>query len=473
MFSTAKDVLEYVKKNGILFFDFRFTDIKGTWHHVSFNQTAVNEDTFKGLPFDGSSIPYWQSIDQSDMLLMPDAKSAFIDPFYANPTMVVFCDVFDIYKNQPYEKCPRSIAKKALKFLADAGIADQAYFGPENEFFIFDSLRLKDDMNVSYYEVDSFEGQWNSDVIFDDQPNTGHRPDVKGGYFPSPPVDTQNDIRQEMVKVLDQIGLETNVFHHEVGQAQAEIGVKFGDLITAADNVQKLKYVVKNVAAKYGKSATFMPKPLYGDNGSGMHTHQSLWKGNQPLFAGNAYEGLSELALNYVAGIFRHAKAVAAFTNASTNSYKRLQPGFEAPSTLTYSAQNRSASCRIPYVSAPAAKRVEMRFPDSTANPYLAFAAMMMAGIDGVQSKLDPGKPAEENLYDLSMADIKEKGLPQLPFTLREALDNLKGDNSFLKQGDVFTETFLETYNHYKIDTEVIPWEGRPHPYEFKTTWSC
>lgn len=425
------------------------------------------------MPFDGSSIPAWQPIDRSDMQLIPDTDAIFLDPFTADPTLVVFCDVFDIYKGTLYEKCPRSIAKKALKYLESSGLADTAYFGPENEFFIFDNIKVRDAINVQYYEIDSSEGIWNSHTDFPGSTNTGHRPGTKGGYFPVAPVDSQVDLRAEIVKTLHQIGMETFVVHHEVAQGQGEIGVKFGTLIEAADNVQKLKYVVKMVAHNYGKTATFMPKPLYGDNGNGMHCHQSIWKNGVNLFAGKGYQNLSDTAMHYIGGVLSHAKSCAAFTNASTNSYKRLLPGFEAPSILAYSAQNRSASCRIPFVNGDKARRVEFRFPDSSANPYLAFAAMLMAGIDGVQKKIDPGPPREEDLFELSLDEIREKGIQQMPHTLRESVEHMLLDKEFLKKGDVFTEEFLQTYKAYKFETEIWPWEGRPHPFEFLTTYSC
>ncbi|EOQ96349.1 glutamine synthetase, type I [Leptospira wolbachii serovar Codice str. CDC] len=479
-FTSGKEVVEYAKKNGVIFYDFRFTDIKGMWHHVSYYVNSVDEETFKGIPFDGSSIARWQPINASDMQLHPEISTAFLDPFTADKTLVMFCDVWDIYKKQYYEKCPRSIAKKALAFMNKSGIADTAYFGPENEFFVFDSLRVRDEINCQYYELDSNEGIWNTHSEIPGTNNTGkinfnsgHRPGTKGGYFPVAPIDSQVDLRAEFVKTLEAIGMETFVVHHEVAQAQGEIGVKFGTLIEAADNVQKLKYIVKMVAHKHGKTATFMPKPLFGDNGNGMHVHISLWKGGKNLFAGDKYQGLSDFAFNYVGGVLKYARACAAFTNASTNSYKRLIPGFEAPSILAYSAQNRSASCRIPFVSGEKAKRVEFRFPDSTANPYLAFASLLMAGMAGVSEKIDPGPAREEDLFELSLDEIREKGIRQMPHTLREAMEEMLAQREIFKQGDVFTENFLQTYQHYKFETEIWPWEGRPHPYEFLTTYSC
>lgn len=473
MAKNAAEVIAFAKANKVLFYDFRFTDIKGAWHHVSYHVDSVDEGTLKGLPFDGSSIPAWQPIHKSDMQLIPDPTSIFLDPFTADPTLVVFCDVWDIYKNQAYEKCPRSIAKNAVKYLKDTGIGDTVYFGPENEFFLFDGLKVRDAINIQYYELESSEGIWNSHTDMPGSINTGHRPGTKGGYFPVAPVDSQVDLRADIVKTLHKIGMETFVVHHEVAQAQGEIGVKFGTLIEAADNVQKLKYVVKNVAHKWGKTATFMPKPLYGDNGNGMHCHQSIWKDGKNLFAGNGYQGLSELALNYTGGVLKHGKTVAAFTNASTNSYKRLLPGFEAPAILAYSAQNRSACARIPFVSGEKAKRVEFRFPDSSANPYLAFAALLMAGLDGIQNKIDPGPPREEDLFELSLDEIREKGIQQMPHTLREAVEHMLAGKEIFKKGNVFTEEFIQTYKAYKFETEIWPWEGRPHPFEFLTTYSC
>lgn len=479
MFKSPKEAIEFAKKEGVLFYDFRFSDIKGAWHHVSYHVKSIEEESFEGLPFDGSSIPSWQPINKSDMQLIPDPGSAFMDPFTADKTLVIFCDVYDIYANKPYHKCPRSIAKKALEYMASTGVGDTAFFGPENEFFIFDSLKVRDEINCQYYELDSTEGIWNTHEEIPGNSatkinfNSGHRPGTKGGYFPVAPVDSQVDIRAEIVKTLESIGMETFVVHHEVAQGQGEIGVKFGTLIEAADNVQKLKYVVKMVAHRHGKTATFMPKPLFGDNGNGMHTHQSIWKDGKNMFAGNAYEGLSEIAMNYIGGVLKHAKAVAAYTNASTNSYKRLIPGFEAPSILAYSAQNRSASCRIPFTRGDKAKRVEFRFPDSTANPYLAFSAMLMAGLDGIQNKIDPGPPREEDLFELSLDEIREKGIRQMPHTLREAVEEMLADRAFLKSGEVFTEEFIQTYKNYKFETEIWPWEGRPHPFEFISTYSC
>lgn len=473
MRSEVKEFFTFCKENEIEFIDFRFTDIKGTWHHVSFSASSIDEDVFeKGIPFDASSLPKWQPINKSDMILIPDPVRYFVDPFSADATAVVFCDVWDIYKNQPYEKCPRSIIKKAMNHLSSSGIGDVAYFGPENEFFIFDSIKIKDNINSQAYEIDTEEGEWNRNREFDGV-NMGHRPGTKGGYFPVPPIDSMVDIRSEMVKVLNQVGIETFVVHHEVGQAQGEIGIKFGDMLEAADNVQKLKYVVKMVAHLNGKTATFMPKPLYGDNGSGMHTHISIWKDGRNLFAGNSYQGLSDMALHFLGGVLAHARSVAAFTNASTNSYKRLIPGFEAPSILAYSAQNRSASIRIPYNQGENAKRLEFRFPDSSANPYLAFASLLMAGLDGIKNKIPAGEPMDIDLFELTLDEIRDKEIKQLPHTLRSAIEEMLADREYLKVGDVFSEDFLQTYKAYKFEAEVWPWEARPHPFEFISTYSC
>ena len=468
----VEEFFKYCESNEVEFVDLRFTDIKGAWHHLTYRMSAVDNKMLEnGFPFDGSSIDAWQPINESDMILKPDVDSAFMDPFTADPTVILFCDVYDIYKGQMYEKCPRSIAKKALKHLNEAGHGDVAYFGPENEFFIFDDIKIKDDINESYYRVDSEEGEW-SDAIEIEGGNVGHRPRTKGGYFPVMPTDSMVDLRAEMMQVLEEVGLEIVLGHHEVAQAQGEIGVKFGTLIEAADNVQKYKYVVKMIAHLNGKTATFMPKPLYGDNGNGMHVHQSIWKDGKNLFYKEGeYANLSDMARFYIGGIFKHARAVAAFTNASTNSYKRLIPGFEAPSILTYSSQNRSASCRIPYGSGEAATRVEMRFPDSSANPYLAFTAMMLAGLDGIKNEYEPVGPMNEDLFELSLDEIREKGIEQMPHTLRGSLEALIRDNDFLKP--VMTQEFIDTYQHYKFETQVWPDEARPTAFEFKSTYSC
>lgn len=471
--NTTEEFFTFCEEHDVGFVDFRFTDIKGTWHHVSYRMSAVTTDQLEeGLPFDGASIEAWQPINQSDMLLKPDVKTAFLDPFTADPTIIVFCDVYDIYKEQAYERCPRSIAKAALKHADSLGIADTAYFGPENEFFMFDNITFVDNINEAGYKIDTEEGGWNSNNPYSDMYNTGHRPGTKGGYFPVAPVDSAVDIRAEMMQVLEQVGLEVILGHHEVAQGQHEIGIVFSDIVTAADNVQKYKYVVKMVAHLNGKTATFMPKPMFGDNGNGMHVHQSLWKDGKNLFykKGN-YANVSEMGLHYIGGIFKHARSVAAFTNPTTNSYKRLIPGFEAPNVLTYSSQNRSASCRIPYGAGEKATRVEMRFPDSSSCPYLAFAVMLMAGLDGIKNKDIPIGPMDENLFELSLDEIREKGIPQLPHTLRGSLESLFRDFEYLKP--IFSDEFLEAYRHYRFERDVWPDEGRPTAYEFKSTYQC
>lgn len=466
------EFFKFCEKNEVVFVDFRLTDLKGTWHHFSYTLKSLPKNFTDGIPFDGSSIEAWQPIEKSDMILKPDISTTFLDPFTADVTAVVICDVYDIYKNELYEKCPRSIAKKAYQFLKDSGLGDECFFGPENEFFVFDNIRIKDSINCGCYEIDSEEGDWNSDKKYKDGYNTGHRPGVKGGYFPVQPIDTMVDLRAEMVQVLEQIGLECFVVHHEVAQGQGEIGVKFGNLIEAADNVQKYKYVVKMVAHLNGKTATFMPKPLFGDNGSGMHVHQSIWKNGKNLFyKDGGYANLSDFARHYIGGVLKHARSVAAFTNPSTNSYKRLIPGFEAPSILTYSSQNRSASIRIPYGSGEKSARAEMRFPDSTSCPYLAFVSMLMAGIDGVKNQIEPVGPMDINLFELTLDEIREKGIEQFPHTLRGSLEALIRDNAYLKP--VMSDLFIKTYQHYKFETQVWPYEQRPTPFEFKTCYSC
>jgi len=471
--NNTEEFFKYCEENEVEFVDFRFTDIKGAWHHISYRMSAVTAEQLEGgLPFDGSSIEAWQPINKSDMLLKPDIDTAFLDPFTADSTIIVICDVYDIYKGQTYEKCPRSIAKKSVEYLAEANIGDVAYFGPENEFFIFDNVEFRDDINSAYYKVDTEEGGWNYDTKYENG-NMGHRPGTKGGYFPVMPTDSMVDLRAEMMLLLEEVGLEVMLGHHEVAQGQGEIGIKFGTLIEAADNVQKYKYVVKMVAHLNGKTATFMPKPLYGDNGNGMHVHQSIWKDGKNLFYKEGeYANLSKTALDYLSGIFKHSAAVSAFTNATTNSYKRLLPGFEAPSILTYSSQNRSAACRIPYGAGEMATRIETRFPDSTACPYLGFAALMMAGIDGIKAGgYEMVGPMDEDLFELSLDEIREKNIPQMPHTLREAIEGLIADNDFLKP--VFTEDFVTTYQHYKFERDIYPDEGRPTAYEYMTTYSC
>jgi len=470
--NNTAEFFDFCKENEVEFVDFRFTDIKGAWHHISYRYSAVTAEQLEnGLPFDGSSIDAWQPINKSDMLLKPEVQTAFLDPFTADSTIIVICDVYDIYENELYAKCPRSIAKKTLAHAENIGIADAAYFGPENEFFIFDDVKITDNINEAGYKVESDEGGWASSYNIEGG-NMGHRPGTKGGYFPTMPTDSMVDLRAEMMLILEEVGLEVILGHHEVAQAQGEIGIVFSDIITASDNVQKYKYVCKMVAHLNGKSCTFMPKPLYGDNGNGMHVHQSLWKNGRNLFYKEGeYGNLSEMARHYAGGIFKHAKAVAAFTNPSTNSYKRLIPGFEAPSILTYSSQNRSAACRIPYGAGEKATRIEMRFPDSTACPYLAFSVMMMAGIDGIKNKTEPIGPMDEDLFELSLDEIREKSIPQMPHTLRESLEGLIADNDFLKP--VFSDDMVDTYQHYQFERQVLPDEARPTAFEFASTYSC
>jgi len=470
--NNTEEFFKYCEENEVKFVDFRFTDLKGMWHHISYMMSAVTEGQLEfGMPFDGSSVDAWQPINKSDMILKPDVGTSFLDPFTADSTIIMICDVYDIYKGEMYEKCPRSIAKKALTHLSESGVGDVAYFGPENEFFIFDDVKIIDNINESYYKVDSEEGEWASSTDYEGG-NMGHRPGTKGGYFPAQPTDSMVDLRAEMMLVLEQVGLEVILGHHEVAQAQGEIGIVFGDLIEAADNVQKYKYVCNMVAHLNGKSCTFMPKPMFGDNGNGMHVHQSIWKDGSNLFYSEGeYGNLSEMARHYVGGVFKHARAVAAFTNPSTNSYKRLIPGFEAPSILTYSSQNRSASCRVPYGAGEKATRIEMRFPDSSSCPYLAFSAMLMAGLDGIANKIEPIGPMDEDLFEMPLDEIRERNIPQMPHTLRGSLEALIRDNDFLQP--VFTKEMVDTYQGYKFETQVHPDEARPTAFEFKSTYSC
>jgi glutamine synthetase len=465
----TKQVLDLIQEHDAKYVDFRFTDPRGKWQHLAHHVRTITDDFLNdGVPFDGSSIAGWKAINESDMLLVPDCSTAVLDPFAAQTSVIVFCDVHEPLTGQPYGRDPRSIAKKAEQHLISTGIGDTAYFGPEAEFFVFDDVRYESSMNTASYFVDSEEGPYVTNKQFPDG-NTGHRPAVKGGYFPVPPVDSQSDLRAEMLSVMFDMGLEVEKHHHEVAPSQHELGFVFSTLVKTADNMQIYKYCVHNVAHQYGKTATFMPKPIKGDNGSGMHTHQSLWKNERPLFAGNQYADLSETALYYIGGIIRHAKAINAFTNPTTNSYKRLIPGFEAPVLLAYSARNRSASCRIPIVSSPKAKRVEVRYPDPAANPYLAFAAMMMAGLDGIQNKIHPGDAMDKNLYDLPPEELKD--IPTVCGSLREALGELAADHAFLLKGDVFGRDFIESYIELKWE-EVYNFEHTPHPIEFQMYYS-
>jgi len=464
---TPKEVLEFAASNGVKLVDMKFVDWVGQWQHATYPLHEVDVDTFKdGLGFDGSSIRGWQSINASDMLIIPDPRTALIDPFCDHPTLSLVCDIQDPITREPYHRDPRHIAKKAISYLQLTGIADTCYFGPEAEFFIFDDVRFETGPNTGYYWVDSAEGKWNSGR--DEKPNLGYKPRFKEGYFPVPPTDSLQNLRSEMVLQMEELGLIIEAQHHEVATAgQAEIDMRFSPLLDMADCLMLYKYVVKNVARAAGKTVTFMPKPLYGDNGSGMHCHQSLWKGGKPLFAGNEYAGVSKLCLNYIGGILKHARALAAITNPTTNSYKRLVPGFEAPVNLAYSSRNRSASIRIPmYSASPKAKRIEVRFPDPACNPYLAFAAMMMAGLDGIENKLDPGQPLDKDIYSLSPEELSK--VPTMPGSLPEALRCIEEDHDFLLKGDVFTEDTIRNWIEYKHDKEVIPVSMRPHPHEFE-----
>ncbi len=467
---SAADVIGMIKDNNIKFVDFRFTDTKGKEQHVTVPAHSIDEDLFEdGKMFDGSSIAGWKGINESDMILLPDADSAVVDVFSDEPTLNLRCNVIEPTTMQGYDRCPRSLTERAEAYLKSTGIADTAYFGPENEFFVFDDVRWDDTMQGAFYSVDSSEGAWNTSRSYEDS-NIGHRPTVKGGYFPVPPVDSLHDVRSAMCLALEDMGLETEMHHHEVATAgQGEIGVKFNTLMRKCDEVQILKYVVHNVAHSYGKTATFMPKPLVNDNGNGMHVHQSLFKDGKNLFSGDGYGGLSDTALYYIGGIIKHAKALNAFTNPATNSYKRLVPGFEAPTILAYSARNRSASIRIPYVSNPVARRIEVRFPDSMANPYLAFSAMMLAGVDGIQNKLHPGDALDKDLYDLPPEEEKE--LKMVAFSLDEALAALDKDRAFLKAGDVFSDDLIDAYIDLKMEN-VTRLRMTTHPVEFDMYYS-
>ncbi len=466
----VEDVMRLVSENDVRFVDFRFTDMRGKEHHTTVPVSHFDEEVFeRGQPFDGSSIAGWKGIQVSDMLLMPDPATAYIDPFFEETTLVITCDIIEPSDGKGYDRDPRSIAKRAEAYLKSTGLGDTAYFGPEPEFFIFDSVEWSVDMSGSYVKIFSEEAAWATAERFEGG-NKGHRPRVKGGYFPVPPVDSLQDLRSAMVLTLEAIGIPVEVFHHEVANAgQCEIGTKFNTLVRRADWTQILKYVVWNTAHQYGKTATFMPKPIVGDNGSGMHCHQSVWKDGQNLFAGNGYAGLSEFALYYIGGIIKHARALNAITNPSTNSYKRLVPGFEAPVKLAYSARNRSASIRIPYVASPKGRRIEVRFPDPLANPYLAFAAMLMAGLDGVQNKIHPGDPADKNLYDLPPEE--DAKIPTVCHSLDQALEALDADREFLTRGGVFSDDFIDAYIELKME-EVTRFRMTTHPVEFDMYFS-
>ncbi len=462
-------VMDLIRENGVEYVDLRFTDPRGKWQHTTQHVSTVDEDSFTdGFMFDGSSIAGWKAINESDMILMPDATTAVMDPFAAKPQMILICDIHEPSTGQLYARDPRGTAKLAEQYLRSTGLGDTASFGAEAEFFVFDSVRFGTGPNFGSYHLDSIEGPG---AGMRDYPegNMGHRPAVKGGYFPVPPVDSEVDLRAEMLSTMGEMGLPIEKHHHEVAQSQHELGTKFGPLTKMADQMQIYKYCIHNVAHSYGKTATFMPKPIYGDNGSGMHVHQSIWKGGQPMFAGNAYADLSEMCLFYIGGIIKHAKTLNAFTNPSTNSYKRLIPGFEAPVLLAYSARNRSASCRIPYATSPKAKRVEVRFPDPSANPYLAFSAMLMAGLDGIRNKIHPGEAMDKDLYELPPEELR--GIPTVCGSLREALKSLEADHDFLLQGDVFSVDQIESYAEIKWK-EVYKFEHTPHPAEFEMYYS-
>jgi len=464
--TTPQEVLKLIQDQNIQMIDLKFIDIPGTWQHLTVYQNQIDESSFTdGVPFDGSSIRGWKAINESDMTMVLDPNTAWIDPFMQEPTLSIICSIKEPRTGEWYGRCPRVIAQKAVDYLVSTGIGDTAYFGPEAEFFIFDDARFDQTANSGYYYVDSVEGRWNSGK--EEKPNLGYKPRFKEGYFPVPPTDTFQDIRTEMLLTMAKLGVPIEKQHHEVATGgQSELGFRFGRLVEAADWLIIYKYVIKNVARKYGKTVTFMPKPLFGDNGSGMHTHQSIWKDGKPLFAGDKYAGLSETALYYIGGILKHAPALLAITNPTTNSYKRLVPGYEAPVNLAYSQGNRSASVRIPLSGTnPKAKRLEFRCPDATSNPYLAFAAMLCAGIDGIKNKIHPGEPLDKNIYELSPEELAK--VPSTPGSLELALEALENDHAFLTETNVFSEDFIQNWIDYKLANEVKPLQLRPHPYEF------
>ncbi len=466
MAQSPQDILNWIKNDNIQVVDLKFIDMPGIWQHLTLYQDQIDESSFTdGVAFDGSSIRGWKAINESDMAMVPDPNTAWIDPFMEEPTLSMICSIQEPRTKEPYERCPRSIAKKALDYLASTGIGDTAFFGPEAEFFIFEDVRFDQTENSAYYYVDTKEGRWNSGAV-EEGGNLGYKPRYKEGYFPVSPTDTLQDMRTEMLLTMAKCGVPIEKHHHEVATGgQCELGIKFQPIIESGDSLMIYKYCVKNVAKKYGKSATFMPKPLFNDNGSGMHTHQSIWKAGQPLFWGDGYANLSQMALHYIGGILKHAPALLALTNPTTNSYKRLVPGFEAPVNLAYSQGNRSASIRIPLSGPnPKAKRLEFRCPDATCNPYLAFAAMLCAGIDGIKNQIDPGSSLDVDIYDLSPEELAK--IPSTPGSLLEALEALQNDHSFLVDSGVFTKDFVENWIEYKLDNEVNPMRLRPHPYE-------
>jgi glutamine synthetase len=468
----AKALKDYAQTRGAKMIDCKFVDFLGTWQHITYPIERLEDGLENGFGFDGSSIRGWKAINASDMLMMPDASSGVIEPFLQTPTLSLICDAVDPITREPYSRCPRSLAKRAVKFLESTGLADKAYFGPEAEFFVFDEVRYEERMNGASYVVDSVEGAWNTNRT-EAGGNLGYKPRVKGGYFPTSPVDTLTDIRTLMVLTMQAVGIEVETHHHEVATAgQCEIDMKYDELVKMADQVMWYKHIVKNVAKQHGKTATFMPKPLYGDNGSGMHTHQSLWKGGKPLFAGDGYAGLSDTALFYIGGLLKHAGAICAFANPTVNSYRRLVPGYEAPVNLAYSARNRSASIRIPmYSPSPKAKRLELRSPDPSCNPYLAFSAMLMAGLDGIENRIHPGEPMDKDIYSLSPEELAL--IPHSPGALGEALSALRSDYEFLLKGDVFSRDLLDAWQSYKQENEIDHVRLRPSPSEFYLYYDC
>ncbi|MBR9844340.1 MAG: type I glutamate--ammonia ligase [Rhodobacteraceae bacterium] len=467
---SADAVLQLIKDEEAAYVDIRFTDTRGKLQHVTVDVDLVDEDFLEeGFMFDGSSIAGWKSIENSDMKLIPDTTSAYVDPFYAEKTIAIHCSIVEPDTGEAYERDPRGTAEKAEAYLKSSGVGDVAYMGPEAEFFLFDDVRFSNTINKVSYEVDAIDASWNTDTEYE-MGNTGHRPGLKGGYFPVNPTDDAQDIRSEMLSTMKRLGMKVDKHHHEVASCQHELGLIFDSLTKQADELQKYKYIIHNVAQSYGKSATFMPKPIYGDNGTGMHVNMSIWKDGKPLFAGDKYADLSQEALYFIGGILKHAKTLNAFTNPSTNSYKRLVPGFEAPVLRAYSARNRSGCVRIPWTESPKAKRVEARFPDPSANPYLCFAALLMAGLDGITNKVDPGEAMDKNLYDLPAEELAD--IPTVCGSLREALDALASDHDFLLAGDVFTKDQIEGYIELKME-EVELYETTPHPVEFGMYYSC
>jgi glutamine synthetase len=461
-----KEVIKMMKAEKAVGVDVKFNDMLGTWQHFTCPISEIEEAVFEeGFGFDGSSIRGWQPINASDMLVIPDPTTAVMDPFMQHPTLSLIGNIVDPITKEEYTRDPRNIARKAEAFLKSTGLGDVCYFGPEPEFFILEDVRYDQNQHEGFYHIDSTEGQWNTGR--QEAPNLGYKPRYKEGYFPVPPTDHHQNIRTEMVQIMERCGLHIECHHHEVATGgQCEIDQRFDAMVPSADNMMLYKYIIRNVAFAHGKTVTFMPKPLWNDNGSGMHTHQSVWKGDKPLFAGNGYGGMSEMAMHYIGGILKHARALAAFTNPTTNSYRRLVPGFEAPVNLAYSSRNRSAAVRIPmYSPSPKAKRIEVRFPDPTCNGYMGFAAMMLAGIDGIQKKLNPGDPLDKDIYHLTPEELE--GVPGMPASLEESLGELKNDHEFLLQGDVFTQDVIDTWTSYKMETEVNAMRLRPHPYEF------